>query len=252
MRLGPVIVERGVGSGADTPCDRAVGEGTRLGAIPLLRGGGQGEQEQDEPQRRVTHANAATRRLLATASIALLAACGGTTGPSLGLPRSALLALAMADSADPIPTTCIFRNDRLENCNITFSDSVHTLFASLTFAPGSVVSRNDTLLADTSTIVITVSVTPGTFEMDIEPKTLVFNETGEPVAQVSFQRYADPSVYTQSSRYASAAAFEQALQLWRERTPDHWVEGRNSSHAGPTAVTSALEGPGSYLVGALK
>jgi hypothetical protein len=191
---------------------------------------------------------------VAAASVALAAGCGGgTTAVDTGLPRTALLALARFDSAPPTnPATCVFHNNVLFTCSITYADSVHTLFASISFSPHSIVSRNDTLLCDSCTVAVTVTLTPGSYEFDVGPASLVFNQTGEPVATVSFGRYDDPTVYTQSSRYASAAAFEQALELWRERTPDHWVEGRNSSHSGPAAVTSALESPGSYLVGALK
>ncbi len=191
---------------------------------------------------------------MAAGSAALLAACGGgTTGVDTGLPRSALLALARFDSAEPSsPASCVFHNNQLFTCSITHSDSVHTLFASIEFTPHSIVSRNDTLLCDTCTIAVTVALTPGGYQLDVGPASLVFNQTGEPVATVSFGRYGDPSVYTQSSRYASAAAFEQAVELWRERTPDHWVQGRNSAHSGQFAITSALESPGSYLVAALK
>ncbi len=194
------------------------------------------------------------RWLQAAASAALLAACGGgTTGVDTGLPRSALLALARFDSAEPSsPASCVFHNNQLFTCSITHSDSVHTLFASIQFTPHSIVSRNDTLLCDTCTIAVTVALTPGSYQLEFGPASLVFNQTGEPVATVSFGRYGDPSVYTQSSRYASAAAFEQAVELWRERSPDHWVEARNSSHSGPTAVSSALESPGSYVVAAVK
>jgi hypothetical protein len=191
---------------------------------------------------------------VAAASVALAAACGGgTTGVDTGLPRTALLALARFDSAPPpSPTICAFHNNVLSTCTIAYSDSVHTLFASISFTPHSIVSRNDTLVCDSCTVAVSVTLTPGSYEFDVGPASLVFNQTSEPVAILSFGRYGDPTVYTQSTRYASAAAFEQALELWRERTPDHWVEGRNSSHSGPTTVKSALESPGSYLVGALK
>lgn len=255
MRLSPVIVERSVGCGTDAPGDGALGERARVGGVPVLSAGDRGEGEEEKRQRRVTHAGEATHWLLAAASIALIGACsgGGTTGVDTGVPRSALLPLARVDSAVPAnPATCTFHNNQLFTCIITHSDSVHTAFASLTFAPQSIVSRNDTLLCDTCTVVVSVTLTPGSYQLDIGPASLVFNQSGEPVATVSFGRYGDPSVYTQSTRYASAAAFEQALELWRERTPDHWVEGRNSTHLGPTTVSSALESPGSFLIAAPK
>jgi hypothetical protein len=126
------------------------------------------------------------------------------------------------------------------------------VFADFTLFPHSIVSRNDTLLADTSTIVLTLTVSPGSYEFTIAPAGLVFNETNEPIAQVSFGTFGDPSVYTQSPKYASAPAFIQALGLWHQRTPDHWFLGRNSALTGPATVSSAIEGPGTYLLAAPK
>lgn len=113
-------------------------------------------------------------------------------------------------------------------------------------------SRNDTLLCDTCTIAVTVSVTPGTYEFTLGPSTLVFNQTGEPIVEMTYGTYGDASVYTASSRYASASAFLQALGIWHERSLDNWVLGRNSAHTGVASVSTALEGPGTYLLAAPK
>ena len=183
----------------------------------------------------------------------LVVACGGNgTGPSQGLSRAALLALGRDTAAEPGGTLCTFKNNQLSHCAITHSDSVHTVFAEFTFLPHSVVSRNDTLLADSSTIVLTLTVSPGAYEFTIAPAGIVFNETNEPIVAVSFGTYGDPSVYTQSAKYANATAFIQALGLWHERTPDHWFLGRNGSLTGPSTVSGALEGPGTYLLAAPK
>jgi hypothetical protein len=186
--------------------------------------------------------------------VALAVACsGGGTGPGGGgVPRSGLLALGRSAAAEPNPATCSFKNNVLSTCQITHSDSVHTLFATISFSPHSIVSRNDTLLCDTCTIFITLTTTPGSYELTLGPATLVFNASAEPVATVSFGTYGDASVYTQSPRYASASEFVQALALWFERSPDRWVIGRNSAFTGPTTITSAVEGPGAMLLAAPK
>jgi hypothetical protein len=190
---------------------------------------------------------------VAASATALASACGGGgTGPDPGVSRASLLALALLPGADPTGTLCTFKNNVLTHCLITHSDSAQTVFATLTFFPHSVVSRNDTLLCDTCTIVLTATVTPGSYEFTIGPASLAFNATGEPIADVSFGPYGDPSVYTQSPKYASTATFIQALGIWHERSTDHWVLGRNSTLTGPKTVTSAIEGPGSYLVAAPK
>jgi len=185
--------------------------------------------------------------------VAVAAACGGGgTGPTQGVTRADLLALARDTAAEPNGALCAFKNNQLSHCQITHSDTAQTTFATLTFFPHSIVSRNDTLLCDTCTIVVTATVTPLTYQFTIGPASLVFNEAGEPVADITFGTHGDPSVYTQSPKYASAAAFIQALGVWHERTPDHWVLGRNSTLTGPSTVSGALEGPGTYLLAAPK
>jgi hypothetical protein len=189
---------------------------------------------------------------VAASTAAVAAACASGTGPSQGVTRAALLAIARDAVAEPNGTLCAFKNNVLSQCLIKHSDSTQTVFAKLTFPIHSIVSRNDTLLCDTCTILLTVTVTPGSYEFTIGPASLVFNETSEPIADVMFGPYGDPSVYTQSSKYASEQAFIQALALWHERATDRWIVGRNSTLTGPSTITSALEGPGSYLLAAPK
>ena len=185
--------------------------------------------------------------------MAAFTGCGSDGSPPIvGVARADLLALARVDSAEPSPGTFVFKNNQLKTFQLTHSDSVHTVLATFTFTPRSIVSRNDTLVCDTCTVIVTVSVTPVTYELTVGPPGLVFNASGEPVVAVSYGRYGDSSVYTMSSRYASASEFAQALALWHERSPDKWVEGRNSGHSGPSTVTSALEGPGRVLLAAPK
>jgi hypothetical protein len=181
------------------------------------------------------------------------AACGGGgTTPTQNVTRADLLALARDTTAEPNGALCTFKNNQLFHCQITHSDSVGTTFATLTFFPHSIVSRNDTILCDTCTIVITATVSPQTYQFTLGPASLIFNQQGEPTADVSFGAYGDPSVYTQSPKYGTAPEFLQALDLWHEQSPDRWVVGRNSTHSAPTTVSSALEGPGTYLLAAPK
>jgi len=191
---------------------------------------------------------------VAVAASALLVGCsaGSTTGAEPGVPRSSLLGLPMTAAVTPLDQVIVFKNNALAQVSMTFNDSAHTVFADLDFPPHSVPFRNDTTLADTSTITVTVSITPGTFEFTIGPSSLGFNTAGGPTIAVHYGAYSDSSVYTQSGRYASASAFSQALELWLERATDHWVEGRNSSHTGSGIVSSGLDAPGHYLLAAPK
>jgi hypothetical protein len=183
----------------------------------------------------------------------MLAACGGGMGPGMpGVPLSALLALPRNDAtfAPTSPITFSVRNNLLSTFTIRHPDASSTLFATFTFAPHSIVSVNNVVLADTSTVLVTVTLAPGQYGFTVSPANMVFNIAGEPTVTVAYGAYGDLSVYTQTSTYPSAAAYEQALNLWRENTPDHWLLGRNSGHVNPDTVASALETPGRYLIAA--
>lgn len=170
----------------------------------------------------------------------------------MGAAGATIFALLAIGRDTPGGTLCSFKNTLLDHCAITHSDSSHTVFADFTFFPPSVVSRNDTLLADTSTIVPTLTASPGSYEGTIAPARLGFSQSNEPVVGVSFGAYGDPSVYTQSPKDASTSDFIQALGGWHERTSPHWFPGRNSTLTGPSTASSAIEGPGTSLLAAPK
>ena len=184
----------------------------------------------------------------------LAAACGGGTGPAeRGVPLSALLVLPRVDSIfAPGPGQFDYHNGVLNTFFIRHSDASNTLFATYSFAPHSIVSVNNIILADTSRVALLVLLTPGVYGFTVSPAGMIFNSAGGPVVTVTYGKYGDFSVYTQSPNYASAAAYEQTLGLWRELSPDHWVPGRNSGHAGADTVASALESPGRYVIAAPK
>jgi len=190
----------------------------------------------------------------AAIAVALLAAaCGGGTGPAdRGVPLSALLVLPRldVDSEPGSPVFLAYKNNLLNNFTISHTDNGHTVFASLTFASHSIVSVNNVGLADTSTVSLGVTLTSGLYMFTLAPPAMVFNIAGEPTVTVVYSKYGDFSVYTQSPNYASAAAYEQALGLWRELSADHWVPGRNTGHVGANAIASALESPGRYVIAA--
>jgi len=181
-------------------------------------------------------------------------ACGGGTGPAQpGVPLGALLVLPRIDSTfAPAPTTFFYHNNVLNTFTFQHPDGPRTLFATFTFAPHSIVAANGKILADTSTVFVNVSPTPGEYGFTLSPSSMVLNISGEPTVTVAYGTYGDFSVFSQSPKYATAPDYEQALALWRENTADHWVPGRNSAHVGTNTVTSALESPGRYVIAAPK
>ena len=169
------------------------------------------------------------------------------------MPLSALLVLPRVDSIfAPSAAQFDYHNNRLNMFSIHHPDGSNTLFASYSFASHSIVSVNNVILADTSTVTVTVILTPDLYGFTVSPAGMIFNSAGGPTLTVAYGKYGDFSVYSQSPKYASTAAYEQALGLWRELSPDHWVPGRNSGHAGADTVASALESPGRYVIAALR
>jgi len=181
----------------------------------------------------------------------LLAACHSSTGPAGGLHRADLLALARSDSADPIDRALVFRNNQTVSISWLNSDSSQSPFAVFNVIPQSVRARNDTLLADTSTVTLNVSVTPGVFGFTLAPATVVFNIAGPPGLDLSYARYADFSVIDSSpSKYPNPAAFAQALKVYYEYGPNQW-RALNTGNASSVA-SSTLSQPGVYLLAAPK
>ena len=180
-----------------------------------------------------------------------LAACHSSTGPAPAIHRSDLLALARSDSADPIDRSLVFQNNKITSITWVNNDSAQTTFAIFHFFNQSVVSRNDTLLADTSTVTLNVSATPGVFGFTVSPTTVIFNIAGPPTIDVSYAQYADFSVIDSApSKYPNPAAFAQALKLYYESGPDQW-KALNTGNASSLA-TAPLSQPGVYLLAAPK
>jgi hypothetical protein len=181
-----------------------------------------------------------------------LAACHSSTGLGTGVHRAALIALVRLDSAEPFtPVTFTFHNNQIVNFTVVNSDSASTTFATFHFTPQSVAYRNDTLLADTSTVSVQVTVTPGVFGFTVGPTNLFFNTTNSPTVDVSYVRYADLNATGWSVKYSSAPAYTQALGLWFEFGSDQW-RAQNSGSGGLSVLSSALAQPGLYLLAAPK
>ncbi len=169
-----------------------------------------------------------------------------------GVPLSSLLVLPRGDSTFPpsSPVTLLVHNNVLSQFTISHPDPMSTVFATLAFPPHSIVAVGNVLVCDTCTVSVTVTITPGQYGFTVGPAALVFNLSSEPTVSVSYGAYGDLSVYTQSSRYATASAYEQALALYRQSSPDHWLPGRNSGHSSLFTISSAIETPAAYLVAA--
>jgi hypothetical protein len=183
----------------------------------------------------------------------LLAACGGSaTGPN-GTPRAALLALAQADTFSPAARTFYIRNNTTTHVQLVHTDLAATVFADFTFTPFSILSLDGAFVCDTCTVGVTVAVQPGTYFFTVGPSGIRFDAANQPTMIVSYGRYGDLSVFDSSARYADTTAFKAALALWHERHPGAWFLTSGSGPGpGASQLSAALEGPGNYLVAALK
>ena len=180
-----------------------------------------------------------------------LAACHSSTGPVAVTHRADLLALARVPGADPNGLAMVFKNNQVISFTWHNNDSAASTFAVFNFFPQSVPARNDSILADTSTISLSAIFTPGVVGFTVDPANVVFNIAGSPTVDVSYAGYADFSVSDSApSKYPTPAAFAQALKLWYEYGPDQW-RALNTGLVNGVA-SSALSQPGVYLLAAPK
>lgn len=185
-------------------------------------------------------------------TLTALLACGGdSTGPT-GVARSDLLGLPRTDSAPPPIAVLSVKNNQIQSFDVRHSDSTTTLFATFTFTPRSIVRAGGVLVCDTCTVVVTVTPTAGVYGFTIGPATLVFSGSNTPTVRLSWGVYGDLSVWSTSPRYASAAAYGQALELWYERTPGAWAETRANTQPAPATNLAGLEQPGPHVLAALR
>ncbi|HEY6853887.1 MAG TPA: hypothetical protein VI139_06550, partial [Gemmatimonadales bacterium] len=123
----------------------------------------------------------------------------------------------------------------------------------ITFTPLSILSLDGHGVCDSCTVGVTVTVQPGTYFFSVGPSGIRFDAANQPTITVSYGTYGDPSVFDSSARYADPGAFEAALELWHERRAGAWYLSSGSGPGpGTSQVSAALEGPGNYLVAALK
>jgi hypothetical protein len=190
----------------------------------------------------------------AASTLAFGAGCDDGPGPRPGVARGELLALPRADAAAPAPTVTAIpvRYNQTRTARITHPDGPGTLFLELNFPPQSILHVNGQPVCDTCTVTVTVTATPGSYGFTLSPATLIFNAASTPTVTFGYSTYGDLSVYDSVPRYATPQAFEQALAVWYQTTPDAWRRGRNSTRTGPGTVVSGIEVPGAHLLAALK
>jgi hypothetical protein len=209
------------------------------------------------------------RRAIAASTLALLLTlpgcrCDDCDGVSVQLQRTALLALARADSAAPAPSSTVVqvKNNQTSNARITHTDSAQTLFLDFTFPAGTLLQSSGRAVCDTCTVVISIQPTNGVYGFRLGPSDIVFRSSVPPTVTVHFSRYANFSVRDSSLLYPTDQAFDQALRLWYESTgtpafpsnppPVVWRVSRNSEHITAGMVAGTVDAPGEHLLAARK
>lgn len=164
-----------------------------------------------------------------------------------------MLGLAQADTFAPATRTYYVQNNLTTHVQVVHSDPSSTVFADLTFTPFSIFSLDGHGVCDTCTVGVTVTVQPGTYFFSVGPSGIRFDAANQPTMAISYAKYGDLSVFDSSARYADTTAFKTALELWHERHVGAWYLTSGSGPGpGTSQVSAALEGPGNYLVAALK
>jgi hypothetical protein len=209
------------------------------------------------------------RRAVAASALALTlmlpgCSCDDCNGVTVQLQRTALLALARADSAAPAPSSMVVqvKNNETRTVRITHTDSAQTLFLEFTFPAGTLLQAGGRSVCDTCTIPVSIQSTNGVYGFRVGPSDIAFRSSATPTVTVHYSRYGNFGVRDSSTLYPTDEAFELALRLWYQgteapdfpsQTPDEvWRVSRNSAHIGAGMVGGAIDAPGLHLLAARK
>src|SRR5439155_1707286 len=126
-----------------------------------------------------------------------------------------------------------YHNNALNKFFIRHPDGSNTLFATYSFTSHSIVSVNNVILADTSTVPVTVTLTAGVYGFTVSPAGMVFNSAGEPTVTVAFlleslvggERWA---------RYTFLGTEPREAWRYRGRAVERWTRGDGWCPAGET------------------
>ena len=179
----------------------------------------------------------------------LLAACENLTTPGGSLTTADLLILPLATAA-PAPGAVSFyaSNAHTTARSLIHPDGFNTLFAQITIPRGGLASLDGAQLGPQDSVLVTVTADPGVYGVRIAPAGLTFAPGAAPTLTLSYVRYGDPSVAA-GSRYADASAYENALAVWYETTPDAWTQAGGAGTPG-SDVSATLSTAGHYAAAA--
>jgi hypothetical protein len=201
--------------------------------------------------RRYRHAASRLLWGAAGALTLLLAACEDLNLPGAGVATSDLLILPLQAGAS-VPGSLSFyvSNRGTTTRSLTHSDGFNTVFASISFPPGSLASLDGATLGLDDSVRVTLGPDDGTYGVHLAPDGLRFTPLGRPVLTFWYAKYGDFSVAA-GSRFPDPLAYAEALGVWRESALDLWEDMGGSGDAG-TKVSAGLSRGGHYLVAALR
>jgi hypothetical protein len=179
----------------------------------------------------------------------LLAACVDVNLPGGRLSTADLLVLPLSASApEPGAVSFYISNAHPTTRSLIHPDGFNTLFAQLSVPLGALASLDGTPLGASDSVLVTFTPDPGVYGVRIAPAGLAFAGSAAPTLTLSYVRYADFSVIA-SSGYADASAYESALSIWDETSPDTWSSVGGSGAAG-SDVSAALAQAGHFVAAA--
>ena len=186
------------------------------------------------------------------AASVLAAACADIVSFAASHPRSELAVLLLQNTAPPPSGVTFFvSNAHATTRTLIHPDAVNNPFLEMTFPQGCLSTVSGRVATPTDSIQVTIQPVSGTYGFDFNaPVTFVTGKT--PTARFFFASYADFTASRAGSHYTSAAAYEQALGLWREEIVDRLSLVIGSGPSGSDVVTGLVQGPGTFYAAALK
>ncbi len=191
---------------------------------------------------------------LAATALGLLVACSDLGPPEETTVRGAdLLPVGIAADAPP-PSAASFwiRRARTTTVRLVHADGFNSPYVEVEFPAGSVRALDGTLIAESDSVLVSLTPDVGGYGLTVSPAGLEFTPSVLPTARFVLAAYGDLSVADGSTTYAGRTAYAQALTLWVEVGIDLWERVAGSGLGAGDIVAGRIARAGRFRVAALR
>ncbi|MBI4420509.1 MAG: hypothetical protein HY560_06755 [Gemmatimonadetes bacterium] len=162
------------------------------------------------------------------------------------------LAILLFQSGTPAPAAIQFFafNARPVTRTLSHPDPNNTLFLQVRFPQGSISSIGGQPANPNDSVLVSIQPQSGLYGFTLGAGGATFSSAAAPTATFFYGRYGDFTASRTGTRYSSATAYAQALEVWHEEVLDRFNVVAGSGSAGTDALAGSVTSSGTYLVAA--